>query len=220
MIDTHVLTFTIAAIFITLLPGADTMLVIRSVLTRGQTAGLITTIGICCGLFFHATLSALGLSVILVHSAMVFQVVKYAGACYLVFLGIQTIRHSLRHHRKDMAVVTVQHGWPAGAPAPERNRWKQSLLEGWLSNVLNPKVAIFYLAFLPQFITPTDPVLAKSLLLAGIHFVLGIVWLCTMVLFLGRVGTYIASSGIRQKIELATGAILIALGVRLALEQR
>lgn len=89
-----------------------------------------------------------------------------------------------------------------------------------MTNVLNPKVAIFYLAFLPQFIRPADAVLLKSLLLAGIHVGMGLVWLSALSLFVGRVRTVLERGGLQRKLQAVTGGVLIALGVRLALERR
>lgn len=91
MFDSQIITFTGIAALLTLTPGADTMLVVRNVLSRGKEAGILSTIGICSGLFVHATLSALGLSIILVESATAFEVVKWAGAGYLIYLGIQSL---------------------------------------------------------------------------------------------------------------------------------
>lgn len=96
----------------------------------------------------------------------------------------------------------------------------RSVREGLLSNVLNPKVAIFYLAFLPQFISPGDPVLGKSLFLAGIHFVLGIAWLSLVTVFLGRLRGLLTRPAVQQGLEAVTGAVLIAFGVRLAVGHR
>jgi threonine/homoserine/homoserine lactone efflux protein len=215
MFDAQVLTFIVAVTLLTIAPGSDTMLVFRSVLKRGRAAGIMTTFGICTGLFVHATLSALGLSVILVRSALAYEIVKILGACYLTGLGVWTLIQARRRsdHRgfdRDMApaAAMVKKGWP------------QAFIEGLLNNVLNPKPAIFYLAFLPQFIRPTDPVLLKSLLLAGIHFAIGIVWLALLVMLIGQVGVWLTHAGIRQKLEMTTGAVLIGLGVGLAFERR
>jgi threonine/homoserine/homoserine lactone efflux protein len=96
---------------------------------------------------------------------------------------------------------------------------RQSFLEGLLSNVLNPKVAVFYLAFLPQFISPGAWVLGKSVLLAGIHWVENLVWLSIVTVFLGRLRAWITQPRVKRAIEATTGAILIAFGVRLAMER-
>lgn len=214
MIDPQVLAFTGIAAILTLTPGADTMLVMRNVLARGQRAGILTAVGICSGLFFHATVSALGLSLILVRSAAVFEMVKLAGACYLIFLGSQSLWRALHHGAskvpyKDESIVIKQ----------KKESWR-SIVEGLLTNVLNPKVAIFYLAFLPQFISPGDRVFAKSVMLAAIHFTLGIIWLSLVTVFLGRMRALLIRPRMRSAIEATTGTILIAFGVRLAMERR
>lgn len=212
MIDPQVLTFTGVVALLTITPGADTMLVLRSVLAQGRRAGLLTTLGVCSGLFVHATLSALGLSLILMHSAAAFTAVKWVGAGYLLFLGAQSLWRlrgpAPAHPTLDAAPVL------AASPA----LWSP-LLTGVLTNLLNPKVAVFYLAFLPQFIAPPDPILAKSLLLAGIHAALGIVWLSLITLLVSRFRGLVASPAIRRRLEALTGVVLIGFGLRLAAEQ-
>jgi threonine/homoserine/homoserine lactone efflux protein len=105
--------------------------------------------------------------------------------------------------------------------APPRDaRRGRSLLEGLLTNVLNPKVGIFYLAFLPQFIGPGDPPLARSLLLAGLHIGIGVAWLSTLALAVGRIRPLVERRRWRARLEGASGAVLIGLGVRLAAERR
>ena len=212
MIDNQVLAFTGIAAILTVTPGADTLLVMRSVFARGQRAGLLTSLGICSGLFFHATVSAMGLSLILVRSATAFEVVKLLGALYLIYLGGQSLWQAFRHGGRKLSANqrTVQ---------TRKKEWWQSFLEGLLTNVLNPKVAIFYLAFLPQFINPGDPVLAKSLLLAGIHFMLGIAWLSLITIFLDRVRGFLIRPEVQRAIEATTGAILVGFGARLAMER-
>lgn len=214
MFDSNVFAFTGIAFLLTITPGADTMLVMRSVLARGQRAGLLTTIGICCGLFIHATLSAVGLSLILVRSAAAFEIVKFVGAAYLIFLGLQSIARVMRHH------LGAADDPRPGLSHAGRSTKRRAFIEGLLSNVLNPKVAVFYLAFLPQFIMPGDPVLLTSMLLASIHFVLGLLWFSLVTLLLARLRAILARQHIHRRLEAMTGAILIVFGVRLALERR
>lgn len=207
MFDAPVLAFTGIAALLTITPGADTMLVVRSALLRGRRAGLLTVLGICSGLFVHATVSALGLSVILVRSARAFEIVKLAGAAYLVFLGIQSLRSAVRPR-------------PAAGPASERAGARRAYVDGLLTNVLNPKVAVFYLAFLPQFIGADDPVLAKSILLASIHGAEGILWLSLVTVFVARLRGVLTQPRVQAALEGATGLVLVAIGVRLAAESR
>ncbi|HKX27873.1 MAG TPA: LysE family translocator [Blastocatellia bacterium] len=218
MIDTQILAFTGVAAILTITPGPDTMLVMRNVLTRGQRAGLLTMLGISSGLFIHATLSGLGLSWILVRSVTAFEIVKMLGACYLIVLGYQSLRQALR--QADRAHQDPSSNQIEGAVAPAHWSWRRAFMEGMLNNVLNPKVAVFYLAFLPQFINPQDSVLFKSVLLAAIHFILGIAWLSIVVLLLGKIRATLERPRIKQALETLTGLALIGFGVRLATERR
>jgi len=205
-LDGSILAFVGIAALVTVLPGADMALVAKVTLLDGRRAAFFTSLGICMGLPVHATASALGLSLILATSAEAFTVVKFVGAAYLAYLGIRALRDSFRP-AADQAV----------APGLMRTD-RAAFIQGWLSNVLNPKVALFYLTFLPQFISPGDNVLAKSLLLAGIHAVLGLAWLPLYAYAIDRVGAVIR--GARRWLERLSGAALIGLGVRLALERR
>jgi RhtB (resistance to homoserine/threonine) family protein len=210
VLDPQVVAFTVIAGLLTITPGADTMLVIRNVMARGQRAGLLTTVGACGGIFVHATLSALGLSLILVNSARAFEVVKIIGAAYLVWLGVQSLRQAFRRKAKVSGDADLR-----ARPA----RGYRSLIEGLLSNVLNPKVAVFYLAFFPQFMSPGDWVFGKSMLLAGIHWVEGVLWLSIVTLFIDRLRSWITQPRVTRAIAATTGAVMILFGVRLAMER-
>jgi RhtB (resistance to homoserine/threonine) family protein len=210
--DTRVLAFTLAAAALTIAPGADTMLVIRNVLRGGRRDGVVTTFGICSGLFVHATLSALGVSMLLMHSAAVFHVVKFTGACYLGWLGLQSLRSAVRTPPPPDCREEVE---PTARRVPQ-----QCFLEGLLSNVLNPKTAVFYVAFLPQFIDPLEPVLTQSLLLAGIHYVEGIVWLATLSIMLDHARRFLLKSVVRRWLDGLCGAMLLGFGIRLSLARQ
>ena len=214
MIDPQVLAFAGIAAVLTITPGADTMLIMRNVFTRGQKAGLLTMFGICSGLFFHATLSALGLSLILVRSAAAFETVKILGACYLIFLGSQSLWAAMQRREGDPS------GTSDNTAVNPGKKGRRAFIEGMLTNLLNPKVAIFYLAFLPQFIDPRDWVFGKSLLLATIHFTQGIIWYSILIFSLGRMRALLARPRVKQGLEAAAGAVLIGFGIRLAMERR
>lgn len=209
MFDLQLMAFVLVAAALTLSPGADTLLVIRNVVARGRSAGIFTALGICCGLFVHATLSALGLSILLAHSAWAYELLKMVGALYLLWLGLQSLATSMRRNGPI-------HGMTATASGRQLSRGR-SFREGLLTNVLNPKVAVFYLAFLPQFIGVHDPVLLKSLLLASIHASMGMVWLVALAAVLERARALITRPQVKRLLEGVSGAILVGLGVRLAL---
>lgn len=202
--------FAVAAGILTLLPGSDTLLVLRNTLVHGRSAGLVVTIGICSGLFVHATVSALGMSAILRHAPHGFLVLQAAGALYLGFLGLRSLRWAARppHDAPTLA---------GDGPVPGEIPGRAKFVEGFLCNVLNPKTMVFYLALLPQFVAPTDPVWATSLQLAGIHGVEGVAWLWFLVFALARVRAALLDPRTLRLLEAVSGTLLVGFGIRLAL---
>jgi threonine/homoserine/homoserine lactone efflux protein len=202
--------FTVAATLVTISPGADMALVARRAITEGWRRASVTSAGIVTGLLVHATASAVGISAILVRSATAFTVLKIAGACYLVALGILSFRAARRTARD-----------PAGPAVRERppRSGRTSFVQGFLNNVLNPKPALFYLAFVPQFLEPGDPVLVLTGILVAIHIAISIVWLVVWGWLVGRAGDVLAPRW-RATLERLTGAVLVAVGVRLVTTSR
>ena len=213
--DSRLWAFVIVATLLAVTPGADTLLVVRNVLTRGRTAALATVAGIAGGCVVHAVLSAVGVSLILVRSAEAFAALKLCGAAYLIALGVQSVWRWLRSDDR----LSVEPAAGPGAVSPPSRRLR-SFAEGLLTNLLNPKVGIFYLAFLPQFIGPGDAVLARSLLLAALHIGIGVVWLCVVSFGVGRIRPLVERPLWRARLDGMSGAVLIALGVRLAAARR
>lgn len=207
LFDANTTTFAIAAFFVTITPGNDTVLTLKNAICGGPRDGIFTALGIGTGLFVHALLSALGLSVILLASAELFMTVKFVGAAYVIWLGAKSLWAAVRGG-EDLDELD------GGCPRPQSRRMR--FREGFLCNVLNPKVAIFYLAFLPQFISPGDPVAVKSVLLAFIHYTMGIAWLVALSLGVGRARRFITRPAFRRSIDGVCGTILVGLGLRLA----
>jgi threonine/homoserine/homoserine lactone efflux protein len=207
MIDPYLVGFIGYATLLAILPGADTALVTRNALAIGRNRTMLTILGICAGCIIHALASALGLSAILATSARAFDIVKTVGAVYLVWIGIQSIRDAGRAQTAPRST-----GVRAIATNP--------FLQGFLTNLFNPKVAIFYLTFLPQFIPPGSNVLQRSLLLASLHNVIGFVWLASYAWFIDQIGGVLTRPRVKAWLERVTGGLLVALGLRLAWERR
>lgn len=194
--------FLILCFLLTITPGADTALVLRSSLSAaGPRSYFPTVVGICAGLLFHATISSLGLSVILVKSAQLFSIVKLCGAAYLIYLGTQTLWTA----RKPV-IVDV---------APARAGFRS----GFLTNILNPKVAVFYLTFLPQFIDVHANAFIQSIALASIHIAMCLVWLSLVGEFVLYFRAQLEKPSVRRVLDSLTGLALLGFGVKLALSR-
>jgi len=207
---TALTTYLIAITLLTITPGVDTMLVIRNTARGGWRDGAVSSFGICSGLFVHATISAVGISVILLQAAWAFSALKLLGAGYLVWLGISSWRKVI-----NKQAFEIVNGEAKGANVFLIRR---SLREGFLSNVLNPKTAIFYMAFLPHFINPAQSALAQSLFLAGLHFIVAMIWQCLLALMVKQLKVWLQRPRVSQIFDGATGTVMIALGLRVAVE--
>ncbi|MCW8334067.1 LysE family translocator [Vibrio sp. SCSIO 43135] len=200
--------FIIAITILTLTPGLDTALVIRNTSRGGFVDGAVTSVGICSGLFVHALFSAIGISAILAQSAELFNVIKWIGAAYLIWLGLSSLRTTL----KSSSGLTIQEG------SQHTFSGRRSMREGFLSNVLNPKTAVFYLAFLPQFIDPAGSALMQSMFMAGLHFVIAMLWQCGLAGALNKAKSLLNNGSFMRWMEGTTGAVLVLLGVKLMTE--
>jgi threonine/homoserine/homoserine lactone efflux protein len=209
--DTQLLTFAGITLGLTMMPGANMMLVVRNSMSSGQRAGILTAIGGGGATLLHALLSALGLSMILVNSVVAFEVIRTIGAFYLIFLGGQSLWRAWRQSSsKSLDVKRIV------APTTPR----QSLIDGFITNLFSPETTIFYLAVAPQFIQPGESVLAKTLLLATIHFVMRLVWYAPVTLFVGRIRAWLNLWTIQRGIEIITGILLVIFGIRLLMSRR
>jgi len=204
------LAFIPVALLLTLIPGADTALVTRNALALGLRGARWTILGIACGCLLHATASALGLSAILATSARAYETVKLAGAAYLIWIGVQGILGAGK-------AAPVADG---AERAKDARRGVHPFMQGFLTNVLNPKVALFYLTFLPQFIPAGANVLRTSLLLAMIHNLLGFAWLSLYARFVDTLRGALTRPVVKAWLERVTGGALVLLGARLAWRTR
>jgi threonine/homoserine/homoserine lactone efflux protein len=205
-------TFFVAIGLLTLFPGVDSLLVVRNASRGGWQDGLATSTGICCGLFIHALVSALGISALLLQSAMAFNLLKLIGGGYLIWLGLSNL-------------------WPFTSPAgplPDPGmavkqpgfRLRRSLREGFVCNLFNPKTLLFYMAFLPQFIDPTRSALLQVLSMATVHFALAMFYQGLLALFVAKVKVLFQRGSMRFIAEGCVGALLVFFGLRFILASR
>jgi threonine/homoserine/homoserine lactone efflux protein len=188
-------------------PGPDMLYVITRGIALGRRAGIVSAIGVVCGILVHTTAAALGLTLILQTSALAFLLVKYIGAAYLIYLGIKAWQ--------DKSTLNLQ------APAPVV-RSAAVFWQGVLSNVLNPKIAIFFLAFLPQFVEQGSSSVAWQMIFLGLTFAcFGLCFLLVLGYFSGTVGKWLTRRPqYTQSLQRLAAGILIGLGIRLALTEQ
>jgi threonine/homoserine/homoserine lactone efflux protein len=210
MFGIHDLTlFVVSGLLLNVMPGPDSLLIMTRSATQGWRAGVVTALGIGAGTMVHVLAAAVGLSALLATSAAAFNVVKWAGAAYIVWCGIGMLR------------VKLKGGQPA-APVVTALPYGRIFVRGFLTNVLNPKVALFFLAFVPQFISVDAPNKPLAFLILGCIFNFnGMLWCNGLAVF-----TAFASARLQVKPRVAlwlnrvTGSLFLMLGARLALAER
>jgi threonine/homoserine/homoserine lactone efflux protein len=195
-----------ACMALTVAPGPDNIFVGTQGLTRGRKAAIVTALGMCSGISVHTTAAALGISAIFYSSAVAFNMVKYAGALYLLYLAVKTVRN-----RSALTLAT-------GVTLPAAALFRR----GFIMNLLNPKVALFFLAFLPQFATPATGHLALQMLLLGAIFMLQAVAIFSLIgWFSGMIGKQLLSRPhLARSFDWLTAGVFASLGVKLALAER
>jgi threonine/homoserine/homoserine lactone efflux protein len=204
--------FLVVAVVVIVTPGPDTALTIRNTLLGGRRSGVFTAIGVAVGQTTWNVATSAGLAALLVASELVFRAVKLVGAAYLASLGIQALYGAVRHRPPTHTAVAN--------PSAPRLRPPVALRQGLISNLTNPKMAAFFPALLPQF-APAGDATFLALLLLGLTFsLMTLVWLTAYAFVVAKAGDFLRRPRIRRLLEAATGAVLVALGVRLATEDR
>lgn len=203
--------FLIMCILLIILPGPDTAIATKNTLAVGRNGGIKTMLGCCCGLLVHTLAAVIGLSAIIVKSAYVFSILKYIGAVYLCYLGVKTLwtLKELRTQQEEAEELEVN----------EKYNHHSCFKQGFLTNVTNPKVAVFFLTFLPQFIDGNSDTLLPLLLMGIIYIMLTAVWFVFYVYLLDKISAFMKKPKTKAIIEGLTGSILIAFGIKLALEK-
>lgn len=197
----------VAAGLLTLTPGLDTALILRTAAVEGSRRAMLAAIGIGAGCLVWGGAVALGLGALLQASTVAFTVLKWAGASYLVWLGLNLIL-------KPRARFEIASGAPTGG---DDFTWMQ---RGLLTNLLNPKVGVFYISFLPQFLPQGAPAGPFIFLLAVIHVIIGICWSVCLIAATRPLTGALQKASVVRWLDRATGGVFLAFGVRLALERR
>lgn len=199
----HHLAFALAAALLTVTPGLDTALVLRTRATESARQALLAGLGIVFGCMAWGVLAGLGLGAMLAASQLAYDVLRWLGAAYLLYLGIKLIR-SPRRHADSLSADTL---------GSRRDGW---FARGFLTNMLNPKIGVFYVSFLPQFIPAGADTALFSILLAATHGVLGLAWFALLIAMMGRLSGWLQRAAVIAWLDRLTGGLFVAFGVRLA----
>lgn len=201
--------FIVTALIVVTTPGIDTIMVLTRSISKGKKAGLYSALGVSLGLIFHTCAVTFGLSLIIAQSAVAFGIIKYLGAAYLMYIGLKSLLSKSEQTKIKVSNIKI-------------TGMRKMFLSAFLSDVLNPKIAIFFLAFLPQFIQPTEinnPV--PYLLLGLIIFVITLIW-CS---FLALMGSKVAvlfnkNKKVESWLNKTSGIVFILLGLKVALTKK
>ncbi|HJX81643.1 MAG TPA: LysE family translocator [Candidatus Udaeobacter sp.] len=211
-IEQALLSFTVTAGLLTMTPGLDTALVLRTAAVEGGKQALLAGIGICSGCLLWGAAASFGLSALLAVSGFAYSVLRIVGAVYLGYLGIKLV---IRAFGSTSSISPAEAVW-----AENRNRDSSLWLKrGLLTNLLNPKVGVFYLSFLPQFIPTGVPVWSFSILLALIHATEGLLWFLLLTNATELISSWLRRRRVVMALDSLMGAILIAFGLKLVLDK-
>ncbi|SHG01386.1 LysE family translocator [Streptoalloteichus hindustanus] len=209
-----ILPFLLVVAVLTVTPGPDWAIVLRNGMRGGASLAWWTGLGCCTGIAAHAAAAVLGLSALLAASATAYTVVKLAGAAYLVYLGVTALWHARRGIGAGSAPAP-EVAAEAGEPVTRGAAFRQ----GVLNNLLNPKIALLFLTLLPQFVAADEPRATTSAVLAVVFLVSAVLWWRVFSFAVGALGRALTRDRVRLTLERLTGGVLVALGVRVALDQ-
>lgn len=207
----EVLMFTAVALLIVMVPGVDSLLVLKNTMVHGKKAGYFTMIGIIFALFIWTALAVFGLATLVSKSMLLFNIVKYAGAAYLVWLGIQ----SWRARAQNMEL----HNTEPNDESKDKNSSFNCLTQGITTDLLNPKTLLLYVTLMPQFIDPSANINMQLILLAFILVILSIVWLTIVILVINIIRKWFMKPTVQAAFNKTTGIVLVLIGIRIATEK-
>ncbi|MGY8871023.1 MAG: LysE family translocator [Pseudomonadales bacterium] len=202
---TQIVSFIVVASLLVMSPGPNGVLIAKTVPISGKSAGFANVAGFVAAFYLHCSLSILGISVLLTQSAQAFFVVKMLGAAYLCWVGIKALWSAWYRHENTISIE----------PAKSKRSLSKAFLEGFLTNALNPKVSMFYLAAFPQFI-PQSGAADSAFFLVFIHSVINFVWFSAMVFLLSKLKGAANNSVFQKILKTTTGLVFIGFGAKLA----
>lgn len=206
-----ILAFVVIVTLIVASPGPNLFLLLRTTPTFGRAAGLANTFGFAAAILSHAVLSLIGVGAVIAASALAFSILKIVGAAYLIWLGLKALRSAWTG---EVSVDADAAGAGAGGSAAHGLRAR--FVEGYLTNVLNPKPALFYLAAFPQFIALGGvPILVQGVALGAVHAAIALLWYGAVVLGIGAVSRWMRRPVVWRWVQTVSGTALVALGGRL-----
>ncbi|MFF1262109.1 MULTISPECIES: LysE family translocator [unclassified Streptomyces] len=204
---TSVVAFVGAAFLVAMVPGPSTVVILRRAVMNGRRTGLVTVLGNECGVLLWGLAAAFGLSALLLASQVAYDLIRIAGAAVLVWMGARAVWQARRAGQPDQAPAEAA---PVSLP---RAYW-----HGLVTNFANPKAGVFAVSFLPQFVPHGAPVLPTLLAFSAIWAVVDLIWYLPLVLLAGRVGGVLQRRSVRRRMEQVSGALLVGLGLRLAIK--
>ncbi|KKB34496.1 LysE family translocator [Bacillus thermotolerans] len=202
-----ILSFLGAAVVLTVMPGPDNLFTLAQSIGKGRNAGIFTTLGLCTGLLVHITAATIGISAVVYHSALAFNIVKYAGAAYLLFLAYKSFKEK---------------GSSFNLEAGDSLDYKSLYKKGIIMNLLNPKVSLFFLAFFPQFINYDNGHVSVQMLIYGVLFLVQTLVIFTLIsIFAGKVGSFLRQSPtLSKRINMIQGTLFTVIGLKIAFSQK
>lgn len=207
-LDNFVIFIGIATLLV-MSPGPNGILIAKTVPFAGRRAGYFNILGFVAAFYLHGTFSALGISIVLMQSSLLFSIFKFAGAAYLIWLGVKALSN---------VISPAQPTIPSHTKAVKRSTpLRTAFIEGFITNALNPKVSMFYLAAFPQFIEAESNILHIYTLVTA-HASINVVWFASMVLFIGRMGAMLGSARLKSWLSAVSGVIFIGFGIKLAMQ--
>ncbi|UYO22366.1 LysE family translocator [Bacillus sp. 41-22] len=197
------------SICLIILPGPDTAMATKNTLIAGKIGGVKTVFGTCVALLIHTLAAVIGLSALIVKSALLFSIFKYVGAVYLVYIGIKAL----------LAVRNTEDLNTNDVPINNDNKHTSCFRQGFLTNLLNPKVAVFFLTFLPQFLNPNHNTFIQLLVMGLTYLILTVIWFAFYIFLIDKISAFMKKPKTQRYIQGITGIVLIGFGIKLAFER-